>query len=885
MFATIFNAIVSNSKHPYSPYGDKTYDFKVVEFETKYDFLRLLSKFFVLNISLDGKKVQSVRSVRRKTELKQYFSETAEYIIIDVDDVHTLEMRNKILNYFKQFDCMICESRSYNGIDNFNLKGILILEPVKNETLKFVAAQIKQRLKTFCNCNSDNECNFDLASSHNVKYNAPIQKFNVLLENSGVPYKFVYDNSIKSYKKSNKSNFEVISKQDYSDIKCIEDLCLKYFQSIGFEAFETSEDCIKFKHPSEQKTPGGYFWFRDSPYIMHHYNEVKNINIFDIISKMPESKELLRNAIKYEDTFGKNALLIDVNFKYLELTKDIRDNIDTFLSKPSGVFAIRSPMGTGKSTIINEIIVDALEQDMRVLIITNRVSVAEDFSEKYHLKLYNKDKYNINDSLICQYDSLYKYNIKYFDLVIFDEFISVLLHSRNNLNNTIINLSKFYACFKTHVVIADAFLTGYENFIMPKNDMIAINNTYRDETKLFMYNNFNYFILTILKTSERNKITISCTSIKVIKALKELLKKYNLRVITLTAETPESTKQLIYEKFKLEENNIWDVLIYSPTLTVGVSNLNNVKCHFHYDNAMTCDVVSSLQMIKRTRKASEIHLYIKNRINYVKTNFNDLKDTYIHNLGKVAEHNELFTFNDYGEPRLSKIGKNAIKTDIFKNILEYNHKQAFLFLAQFNFKESPVFINNIYEANILKPYLNTVKDETMQNNLEIIDTYFMLNGFDCSEILTMYNDNNLTIKRIENIYTKIKPETPIDIVKEMVVLEFTKPFIDKCIKYIYTYNLTNGIYTDDDIRNKISDLLNHNSNDVNYWISLLKLDKSFVLKDSYNKKFVINNDNLKKLLEECGYKLYNKDNDIVGLQRYEVDHNILKYKEYVKNCP
>jgi hypothetical protein len=38
MFATIFNAIVSNSKHPYSPYGDKTYDFKVVEFETKYDF-------------------------------------------------------------------------------------------------------------------------------------------------------------------------------------------------------------------------------------------------------------------------------------------------------------------------------------------------------------------------------------------------------------------------------------------------------------------------------------------------------------------------------------------------------------------------------------------------------------------------------------------------------------------------------------------------------------------------------------------------------------------------------------------------------------------------------------------------------------------------------
>ena len=72
MFATIFNAIVSNSKHPYSPYGDKTYDFKVVEFETKYDFLRLLSKFFVLNISLDGKKVQSIRRALITSILKGF---------------------------------------------------------------------------------------------------------------------------------------------------------------------------------------------------------------------------------------------------------------------------------------------------------------------------------------------------------------------------------------------------------------------------------------------------------------------------------------------------------------------------------------------------------------------------------------------------------------------------------------------------------------------------------------------------------------------------------------------------------------------------------------------------------------------------------------------
>ena len=80
MYATIFNAIVSNSKYPYSPYNDKTYDFLVVKFDNKYDFLRLMSKNYVLNITLDINKVPltneipKFRSVRKKTYLKSYFT-------------------------------------------------------------------------------------------------------------------------------------------------------------------------------------------------------------------------------------------------------------------------------------------------------------------------------------------------------------------------------------------------------------------------------------------------------------------------------------------------------------------------------------------------------------------------------------------------------------------------------------------------------------------------------------------------------------------------------------------------------------------------------------------------------------------------------------------
>lgn len=881
MYVTIFNATESKTKKPYSPYGDNTYDFRVFPVSNKYDIMRVMSRNFILNISLDYEKVQEIHAYRRKSALSKYFLETVDYIIIDVDDVHTLTNRDKVLKFFSQYQCLICESRSYNGIDNFNLKGVLLLEPVKNETLKFVAIQIDQRLKEFVGCNQ-NECIFDLASAHNVKYNAPMQKFNVLLNADGKLYKFEYDNSVKSYKRCS-NEFKVISPQSYEDVTCIEDLCLKYFVSLGFEAFESDGNCIKFKHPLEVKTPGGYFWFKDSPYIMRHYNSTRNVNIYNAVSKMPEAKELVKKKINYEDTFLKDASnVINVDFKFLELTKEIRQSIETFLSKPSGVFEIRSPMGTGKSTIINEIIVDALEQDMRVLIVTNRISVANDFGNKYTLKVYNKDRYTIGDSLICQYDSLFKYNIKYFDLIIFDEFISVILHSRSNLNNTVINLSKFYACFNKHVVCADAFLTGYENFLfrkINKDDITIVNNKYRDDTQMYMYNDFNYFILTVLKTAKANKITISSTSKHIIKALRLLLKKHNLRVITLTGDTPEGTKNLIYDKFKLEENNIWDVLIFSPTLTVGVSNLNNVKYHFHYDSASSCDVISSLQMIKRTRRASEIHMYIENHIECVKTNFNDLKDTYIQSLGKTAEYNYLFEFNNYGEPKLSRIGTNAIRTDIFRNTLEYNHKNAFIFLSQLNFKSVCTYINDTYDANILKPYEDQVKKSDNEENMEIIDAYFLLG---CVDDLSIYKDNNSAVNKIDDAYSKLKHDTPKNIAKDIIIREFKSPFLNKCIKYLYTFNYTNNIFTEDDVRFKISEALKTNSPDLPYWISLLKIDKSFHLKNSYSKKEVNQSEQLKKIICECGFCVYNIEENVVHLDQYEVSREILMYKDYLR---
>ena len=122
--------------------------------------------------------------------------------------------------------------------------------------------------------------------------------------------------------------------------------------------------------------------------------------------------------------------------------------------------------------------------------------MAQDFAKKYSIKLYNADKYEIGDSLVVQFDSLWKYNIKFFDIVIMDEFISLMMHSRNNLNNNSFNIAKFFGCFQKKLVIADAFLTGYENFLLNKETNIhLIDNDYRDDTQLYSYTSPNYFIL------------------------------------------------------------------------------------------------------------------------------------------------------------------------------------------------------------------------------------------------------------------------------------------------------------------------------------------------------------------------------------------------------
>lgn len=883
---TIFHAKKTTSKTPMSPYDDNTFVFETHEATSNLQMYSVMVSHFILNIPLE-KLEKPTRTFRRKANLEPFYKDCSDYFILDIDDVKTEEDKNKILEYFKDYKVILGESKSYNGINCFNMKGILFTECIPQEHLKLAISNIHHDLGHICT--------MDESASRKASLNAPILKNNVLLNNeNGTRFKFEKQEAIEHINEVKKEYIGEGIQINISEIENIEadsmeKLCLKVFQNLGFIAIKNNpNDSISFKHPSEKKSPGGYFWFSASPYTMHHGNSTKSLNIFDSVRKLPAAKELMKKEINYDAEFlefNTDTSVVTVNEKYLEISDEIADTVQSFITNDNGLLSIRSAMGTGKSTVIGHIIDECHEQDMRVLIITNRISVAEDFGKKYDIKVYNKDQYNNGDSLICQYDSLWKYNIKQFDIIIMDEFISLMTHSRSNLNNSSINISKFFACFNKKLVIADAFLTGYENFLLnnKEKNVHLIDNIYRDPTTLYSYDDFNYFVNSIVYHTEKHKITVSATSLAFINSLALLLQKRGLKVVTLTADTPESTKKLVYDLFEQEEHDKWDVLIYSPTLTVGVSNLNNIGYHFHYDSSMSTDAISSIQMIKRTRKTKEIHMFIKDKINYLKTSYNDIRDEYMGNIGKNIEQNYLFDIDNYGEYKLSNTGKKAIKIDTFKNILEFNHKEAVMWLLKYHFKFEPRTVDTKFSSNILNKYQVQVRDDKHNTLVSNVDQFISLNSMEKTALL-MDSDADKTMKILAEIDDEVKEDAPAIIKTKILECALQdRGFVKKCKYYKVIFNFTKKIWEDSDVKNLVSQsVIKGNNDDLHFYNVLLAYGQKEIFEE-YLPKHINKNKHLKYLLDKCGYRV-TKQNEpgMVGHRGYMVDSKVKEFYGFIK---
>ena len=735
---TLLNGIENpkKAKHIISKYDDDTFIFANQTAPDLRSMFMIMTNQFVLSQPLNIP--EPMRMHRRTSSLEPYAFKKIKNIVLDLDKIETKEDYFETIEYFKNkgYSCILGKSRSWNGADNFNMKGIMRVSFENNQdVIKTALTQLQIELGS--------RCKADLSVGVITSYQAPSNSKQIVYYNENGK-KFTDKNvHIESVKKTIGDDYT----QALTFSNDVIDECISIFSSLGYTPVKdsmNSNGAINFRHPSEVKSPGGFFWFSTQPLVMNHPNKDRTVSIFNLLketevgkqwlkdkTKEEQKHQLMRNDIKYTEYKSTNE-------RYLDFSDKIKSSmIKKFIESDNDVLKIKSAMGTAKSNGVAKAVQEAHKRGLKVILISNRVSVAQDFAEKYNMMWYkDSDAWRQKESLVVQFDSLHRFDIQNFDVVILDEFISLLFHHRSNLtSNSNINIVKFKIWMETKkVLIADAFLTGFENIFFGNRNISMINNTYRDDILLTEYSYKETFVEKIIQEAkdlkDGKKISASFTSNNIMKAVNHKLKRAGIKVIMLNAETPQYTRDLIYKRFKEFNHKAYDVILYSPTLTVGVSNLNDIDKHFHYDSGMSTDVVSSLQMIKRSRNAKEIHFFLEERQFYYDTDvdsINSVAETNINNFYNNKNATLLIDV-DYttGKLKLTELGKYVNKIEAFFNITKNNHANAFKLLLEHQFrstKEDIVLVSDETPKSDLKETIKEIKEKEKDDKLKVLQEW------------------------------------------------------------------------------------------------------------------------------------------------------------------
>ncbi|QXO06498.1 hypothetical protein [Campylobacter phage CJLB-14] len=363
MKITIFGTASKNEKFAKSPYDDNSFIFETIEVQTTYQAFQLLVNNFCLNIALDLKGPGKSR--RLKTDLEPHIIKTFDHLLFDFECKSEFN-KNMALDYFKSTQCTIGQSRSYDGVNNFNLKGIIKTAPMSLKELKVLQAKIQKELSEYGKYTTD--------TLRITYYTAPLNKDNILLDNPNGSMLMPIGTNVTDYY----NNIDLDCKFNITSKETTE-ICKTIFKNLGFILVDINANgSIKYTKDSEN-----YIWYPNNPYIMNHTESYMSVNIW-------------KEAIKYEPTFDitpyidyKADIVVDRNFT--EIKSELDSIVEAFLFKHNGALTLRAPMGSGKTTFIDRIIEAALERDFKVAIITNRVTLAEDYKRKYKKFLYYKD--------------------------------------------------------------------------------------------------------------------------------------------------------------------------------------------------------------------------------------------------------------------------------------------------------------------------------------------------------------------------------------------------------------------------------------------------------------------------------------------------------------
>ena len=855
MLATIVSHFDKQKNILTSPKSDK-FTYKSVNIKDLTSLYHTLATNYILNINLNISG--AIELERSNPNFNTLYSKKFDYIFFNID-CNKRENKDFILDYFKEYNSVIGKSRSYDDFTNFNLRVVLQTEVMSFDDTRVVLAKIQYDLKDYCQISDD--------TIKKGYYTAPIMRVDTITEISD---KIVFpklNNKVSDFiPKADISLKNKLVLENSTDLN----MGISAFTQLGYKIVSQNNNIINFTKDGEN-----YYLYDNNPFLMNHKNRQKSLNIYSLV------KSIQGNGIDYSQFFEEPKSDI-LNEQFLIPTNKEK-KLEKFFHKPKNMLIIKSPMGSGKSELIKEIIQKAHAINERVLIVTNRISIAEEFKGKYGLKIYNQDKYTAGSSMIVQYDSLYKYNMKNFDLVILDEFMSLLIHSRTNISQNPVNLTKFFECFDKRLVIADAFINGYEKHLIfkPEKNIVTLINSFKDKSTLYSIKTKSlFFDLVLEKSLEAKKfkkiVTISSTSINMIEALSKFLEFNGLKNQVLTADTPAIIKDTIYKKFKNKRQD-YDVLIYSPTITCGVSILSDSDNHFHYDSSHSTDPISSLQMIKRARKAQNIYYYIQPGYETKILNYEALREQYIKNVTINPKNNHLFEYNKYNELNLSKTGQRAVRIDLLLNILESNRKNVFEYFLKYNFENNPIKLDEVGKADVDYWLSNSKLNSSDELLDEKIDNYFEILNLNLD--IKSQKEKSKFITLLDTLYNKTNLNFEYsdhqNLFKELFKLYVND---NQLFQKIECYKDLESQISDTRLKYKLSEAItNPNKSDKFEFYNLLNETQFKLNISELNNIDYVKNLSAKcvKILEYAGFKIKNK--------RVEYPVNIIKFKDYIRN--